>query len=155
MGRLPRSRLDLLRPNLHNKVQQQQERQKANKDNRAPTRSFSVNDTVLVADLPARDTWLPGTVTKVLGSRSYEILLDENRTIRRHIDHIRMNSIPRSSSAEELPTDWVPNPMVDRPTSPSPSLPEYPPADPPPRRSSRSSRPPDRLIDQYTLDCVY
>ncbi len=47
MGRLPRSRLDLLRPNLHNKVQ---ERQKANKDNRAPTRSFSVNDTVLVAD---------------------------------------------------------------------------------------------------------
>ena len=149
MGRLPRSRLDLLRPNLHNKVQQQQERQKAYKDNRAPTRSFAINDAVLVADLPARYTWLPGIITKILGSRSYEIRLTDNRTIRRHIDHIRTNSIPRSRDTEELPTDWVPNPMVDAPTLPSPSLPENPPTDPPPRRSGRTSRPPDRLVDQY------
>ena len=144
MGRLPRSRLDLLRPNLHNKVQQQRQ-----KDNRALTRSFAIDDAVLVADLPARDTWLPGIITKILGSRSYEIRLTDNRTIRRHIDHIRTNSIPRSRDTEELPTDWVPNPMVDAPTLPSPSLPENPPTDPPPRRSGRTSRPPDRLVDQY------
>ena len=153
-GRQPRSRLDLLRPDLQSKVQQQQERQKTNKDNKAPLRSFSVDD---VADLPTRNTWLPGTVTKVLGSRSYEILLSDNRTIRRHLDHIRPNyDSTESNTNAEVPTDWVPTstdtdtPSTDTPTPTPHSTGSSPVRSSPPlplRRSGRNIRPPDRYAD--------
>jgi hypothetical protein len=156
LGRQPRSRLDLLRPDLHSKVQQQQERKKVNKDNQSQTRYFAVNDSVLVTDLPAQDTRLPGTITKVLGSLSYEIRLSDNRTVRRHVDHIRMNSIPGSTELHfeansGIPIDWVPRPIVDPEQSLSPSS-EHPQVAPPPplRRSGRISHPPERLADQYT-----
>ena len=148
MGRQPRSRLDLLRPNLASKVQQQQERQKANCDNQARPRSFAVDDAVYVADLPARDTWLPGTITRVLGSRTYEIRLSDNRTVRRHVDHLRSND--SKSRIQDIPTDWVPIPTPNSAQPPpSPTPPVAPPPVPPLRRSGRTIRQPDRLIDQY------
>ena len=67
--------MDLLRPDLQAKVQCGQEQQKANKDNKAPPHSFTVEDAVLVTNLPAQDYWLPGIVTKVYGSQSYKIRL--------------------------------------------------------------------------------
>lgn len=156
LGRQPRSRLDLLRPDLQSKVQQQQERQKANKDNKAPLRSFSINDAVLVADLPTRNTWLPGTVTKVLGSRSYEIRLQDNRIIRRHLDHIRPNyNLTESNTDAEVPTDWVPTSTdTDTPSSGAPtptrhadSSPAQPSPPLPLRRSGHNIHPPDRYAD--------
>ena len=153
-GRQLRSRLDLLRPDLHSRVQQRQEQQKANKDNKARPRSLSVGDPVLVADLPSKDTWLPATVVRTLGSRTYELKLSDNRIIRRHIDHIRnrhhteSNSEASSRPNTDIQTDWVPTPpeYSDQETPPTPpSPPENP---PPPRRSARISRPPERLIDQ-------
>ena len=147
LGRQPRSRLDLLRPDLHGRVQQRQEQQKANKDNKSRVRSLSRGDTVLVADLPAKDVWLPGTVSRVLGSRTYELRLSDNRVVRRHIDHIRANSLLESDSS--IQTDWVPTPLDSSSRESSPTLPSPPENPPPPRRSARIPHPPERLVDQY------
>ena len=57
MGRQPRSRLYLLRPNLASKDQQQQGRQKANLNNQSRHCSFTVDDAVYyVADLHCTST---------------------------------------------------------------------------------------------------
>ena len=148
MGHQLRSRLDLLRPNLGNRVQQQQEQQKLHSDKKFPLRSFSVNDPVYVSDLPSQDTWLPGVITKELGSRTFEIRLSDNRTVRRHVDHIRSRSIPNSDTH----SDWATTPTASvLQTSPPLSVaPSSVPPTPPPRRSGRVTKEPDRLIHQYT-----
>ena len=147
MGRQLRSRLDLLRPSLGARVQQQQERQKLHSDKSAPLRSFALSDPVYVSDLPAKDAWLPGVVTKELGSRTFEIRLSDNRTVRRHIDHIRDRSSNLNSASTQ--SDWV-DTSVEIPSVPQPPTvaPTQAPPGPPLRRSGRTSIPPDRLVHQ-------
>ena len=149
MGRQLRSRLDLLRPSLGARVQQQQERQKLHSDKSAPLRSFSVNDPVYVSNLPAKDAWLPGVITKELGSRTFEIRLGDNRTVRRHIDHVRDQS--SNSDISLTQSDWVDTPLPTPSVSqPPPVVPiQAPPPIPTLRRSGRPSIPPDRLVSQY------
>ena len=147
MGRQLRSRLDLLRPSLGARVQQQQERQKLHSDKSVPLRSFALSDPVYVSDLPAKDAWLPGVVTKELGSRTFEIRLSDNRTVRRHIDHIRDRSSNLNSASTQ--SDWV-DTSVEFPSVPQPPTvaPTQAPPGPPLRRSGRTSIPPDRLVHQ-------
>ena len=156
MGRQPRSRLDLVRPDLDSKVQQQQERQKRNRDKHSKPRGFSVDYSVYILNLPAKDSWLPGTITKVLGL-TYEVRLSDNRTFRRHIDHIRSRATDQHSVLQQ--PDWLPIP--DGPSVPpsyprrsstpstSPVAPGTPPTAPLLRRSTRVSVPPDRLVNHY------
>ena len=73
MGHQLCSRLDLLRPSPGARVQQQQERQTLHSNKSVPLCSFPVNDPVYVSDLPAKDLWLPGVITKELGSRTFVI----------------------------------------------------------------------------------
>lgn len=63
MGRQPRSRLDLVRPDLDGKVRHRQEQQKVNRDKHSKPRSFSVADSVFALSFPAKDLWLPVTIT--------------------------------------------------------------------------------------------
>ncbi len=130
-----------------------QKQQKAHKDNKSRPRAFHVNDSVLVVSLPGCDSWFAGMVVSVLGSRTYEICSSDGRTARRHI-HPNLESPTDVSSETDLPTDWVPI------GSDSPSLngailthsadpPDSPALPPPPRRSGRTTHPPNRLIDQY------
>lgn len=92
MGRKLRSRLDLMFPDLSEKVQRRQEKQKKNHDNSQPLREFKVQDTVYVENVSASQPlpkWLPGTVAEIVGSRSYRVeLLDGRGTVRRHVDSI-------------------------------------------------------------------
>ena len=143
-GRQPRTLLDLILPNLSNKVQQKQEKQKSDHDKRAKERSFQVNDRVYVRKFPTSKDWIQGKVVKTLGSRSYEIELLDGTKIRRHIDHIRSRLAQDEGIQEENPSDWVSIPYIQ-------SSPEHvaesdlpPDQPPPPRRSLRISHPPDR-----------
>ena len=72
LGRLPRSILDLVRPNLAQHVRSQQHRQKMHKDRHSKQRVFNVGNSVYVCTLPSKDDWVPGTITRVVGpSRNY------------------------------------------------------------------------------------
>ena len=63
--------------------------------------------------------WLPGVITTVRGSQSYDITLEDGQITRHHVDHTREHS--DSTSAE--PTDiWLPDSIEssDSPTSTTP-----------------------------------
>ena len=64
LGRRPRSILDLVQPDLSKKIRSQQEHQKHNRNRHTKSRVFSVGDSVYVCDLPSKEDWLPGTITR-------------------------------------------------------------------------------------------
>jgi ribosomal protein L21E len=103
MGRKLRSRLDLLFPDMSEKVRKQQEKQKENRDNSRPLREFKDGDAVYVENFSASQPlpkWLAGTVVEIIGSRSYLVELRDGRgTVRRHIDSIRARA-PQGNPAD-------------------------------------------------------
>ena len=62
LGRLPRSHLDLVKPNLQKKFRSKQFFQTKYHDNQAQERHFEVGDKVFILDLPAKKQWMPGTI---------------------------------------------------------------------------------------------
>ena len=66
-GRIPRSQLDLLKPELSDKVRERQQSQKNYHDRHSKPRSFEVDDPVFVKDFPTGKEWLTGTVSEVKG----------------------------------------------------------------------------------------
>ena len=110
LGRIPRSQLDLLKPELATKVQGKEEAQKKNHYIHAKPREFHYGDLVFVKDFPSGKTWLPGSVSEVRGvPLSYYVTLLDGRVVRRHVDHIRSRSSqstspPTRESDVEIPT---------------------------------------------------
>ena len=64
---------------------------------------FKVGDSVFVWDLPARKYWLAGNITSVNGPLSYFVTLNDDRIVRRHVDHIlscsSTTSVPPSTTS--------------------------------------------------------
>ena len=98
LRRIPRSQLNLLKPQLSTKVQHKQDTQKKN---HYAQREFQVGDAVFVRDFPSGKQWLTGSVIEVRGPLSYHVTLSDGRIIRRHIDHIRI----RTSSVTDAATE--------------------------------------------------
>ena len=71
LGRIPRSHLDLLKPDVSQRVKDKQRLQKQNHDVHAKTRSFKPEDPVFVKDFPAGKRWLAGVVFSADGPESY------------------------------------------------------------------------------------
>ena len=89
MKRRLRSRLDLIHPDITKKVESKQEKQKSAHDTKQPLRKFTVNDHVLVRNLPSNNPkWLPGVIVKVTGPLSYVVRLSDERIVRKHVNHI-------------------------------------------------------------------
>ena len=82
-SRRPCTRLDLVLPGLSSRVHANQHRQKQAHDQHTKHRFFRNEDAVFVCDLPSKKDWLPGTICRSLGSRSYLIRLQDGRTVRR------------------------------------------------------------------------
>ena len=90
MGRRLRSRLDLLHPDLPDRVEGKQWKQKMAHDTSHADRKFGEGDEVYVEDFSASaEKWVPGIVSKVTGPLSYHVQLTDGRIIRRHIDSVR------------------------------------------------------------------
>ena len=89
-SRRPRTRLDLVLPDLSGRVRANQQRQKQARDKHTKHRFFRSGDAVFVCDLPSKKDWLSGTIFRSLGTRSYLIrLLALRRT------QVNPNTIPR------------------------------------------------------------
>ena len=86
-----RTKLSLIKPNLAQVVENQQQKQKMYKDLKCKReRSFVRNDSVRVRNSRANsktDKWIPGTVIKVCGPRTYAVRTG-HKTRYVHTDHM-------------------------------------------------------------------
>ena len=104
MNRHLRSHLDLLHPNFLAQVQQKREKQKDHHDQHSKQHNFKEGERVYAKDFPEGKKWLPGIIAKKEGKVTYHVLLDDNRVVRRHIDHVRSRT-PDSTAEVDLPQD--------------------------------------------------
>ena len=174
MNRRLRSRLDLLHPDMSQRVRQKQEQQKATHDQHTHKRTFEVGDWVSTRNQGTGVKWQPGVITKMLSQEHCVVQLADGRTIQRHIDHMQhraqyeetsrvRNSRPPESLVQDddSPDQHEPGNDFPETNSASPEQPaettiplrqytgdQHPPAEPivPLRRSTRDRHPPDRLM---------
>ena len=142
MGRLLRTHLDLLRPNIATRVHMSQDSKKHNYDRKSRSRSFSVEDSVFARQSNIDSPWIPGTVAAKLGELTYQVQFDNGRMVRRHIDQIRPRHLEMPApSPEEI---VIPNeaPFLFDNTTGQPITVNSEP-EPVLRRSSRVQHPPD------------
>ena len=142
MGRPLRTHIDLVKPSIASRVHAKQSDQKRNHDKRAKQRTFEVNDLVFVRNFSSGPTWLPGTITECKGAVSFGVLLEDNRVVRRHIDHIRCRTVDVPAIPDSGISDDFELPDISQPTD-QPRT-DDPPAQPILRRSNRASNPPNR-----------
>ena len=89
LGRQPRTRLDLLKPNTAERVEAKQQAQQDSHNKLAKERSLLVGDKVYVKNFGQGQRWLPGVILEVTGPVSFLVRLVDERIVRRHLDHIR------------------------------------------------------------------
>ena len=146
LGRRIRSHLDFIQPNLSSHVETKQSAQKKHHDYHARECTFQIGDAVFVKNCGNGPNWLPGEVKEVRGPVSYGIMLNDGRLLKRHIDHIRIRTVPDSTMtySENNFHDFLPFSVVtnesDNISSSASNLPL--------RRSSRVRRPPDRYTPE-------
>ena len=99
MKRNLRSCLDLLVPDLSNKVFQAQEQQKNIHDKKAQDHQFVVGDHVMARNHAEGPKWVRAQITKQSGPTSYKVTVNTTNQIwRRHQDAIR-KYVPNDTSA--------------------------------------------------------
>ena len=85
---------------------------------------------------------LPGNISAVLGSRHFEVKLNDDRIVKRHLDQVRI----RTNDVVEETLDYRPvdvQPRVDNKEH-LPAEPLNTPPEPQVRHSTRNRRPPNR-----------
>ena len=75
-----------------------QAKQKAMHNVHSKFREFYPGDRVLVKDLRKEDTWWPGLVAERSGPRLYVVVLNDGRVWKRHVDHVRRDSMDRAAT---------------------------------------------------------
>ncbi|XP_042372461.1 uncharacterized protein K02A2.6-like [Plectropomus leopardus] len=107
MGRRPKSRLDLLRPDMKAKVEEKQKKQKDRHDQHARERQLKPDGCVYVRNFSGSNNqqWLPGVILKRSGPVSYVVKLTDGRIFRRHQDHVRVrhDTVVERDSVAEFP----------------------------------------------------
>lgn len=89
MKRHLKTRLDLIKPDIGKRVEQEQYRQKRNRDKKE-LRDFEITDSVWVENTTTGDTWLKGTIVDKTGPLSYLVKLTSNGlVVRKHVDQLR------------------------------------------------------------------
>ena len=116
LGRRPRTRLDLLKPQVAENVENRQFQQKVWHDKTAKARVFEIGELVFVKSHNRDCNWLPGKITKVTGPSSYHVSLSDGRERRCHVDQLRARLGDSSLIAEnpEQGADLsIPNPSLN------------------------------------------
>ena len=75
IGRIPRTRLDLIFPNPTERVEEKQSQQKSRHDTTAHNRPFTNGEAVLVLNFPSEKGLIQGKILKSVGLVSYLIKL--------------------------------------------------------------------------------
>ena len=107
LGRRPRSRLDLLHPDISERVRQRQLNQKEGHDRHSRQRELSAGQTVWVKNPGTGRQWFPGAISQVLSPQRFQVSLEDGRVVDRHIDHVRRCVAIPEENQPELSTDPV------------------------------------------------
>ena len=144
-GRRIRSHLDFIQPDLASHVEAKQMTQKKNHDSHSRDRVFQVGD--LIFDFGNGPVWLPGEIKEIRGPLSYIVVLNDGRSFKRHVDHLRVRTVSDATMnpPEANLDDCLPTPTV---SAISDNILPNDNVDPPPRRSSRIRHPPDRYTPE-------
>ena len=119
-----RTRLDLLRPSVQDKVHLKQEQMKKRHDVHSKLNDFVCGDPVYVYNFIGTPKWLPGVIEEKSGPVSYSVQLEDGRTWHRHADHIRQryatmgpSGIPKDIPARASETPVPPISVASPPES--------------------------------------
>ena len=87
LNRRLRTKIDLIRPDLSQKVFDKQSDQKFRHDKSSREREFALGEQVLVQNFREEPKWLDGTVTEQTGPVSYKVLAGD-QLWKRHVDQM-------------------------------------------------------------------
>ena len=132
LKRRPRSKLDLLRPDLARRVEKQQRSQKKQHDSHSKQREFADGTKVWVRNMQRGNKWLPGTVLRKKGLVNYDVEMTSGQVRKCHIDQLRLRivSVERSVPIPLSPSSPVTSPQDAEQGNDSPEVPDNPPDDP-------------------------
>ena len=102
MGRNLRTRFDLIRPDIHQRVVDKQSQQKKDHDQHVQVRTFQVGERVMVKNFRSGPNWVPATITQQDGPVSYTVCVENGQLWKRHLDHIK-------SKGQNVPTEFSPS----------------------------------------------
>ena len=111
-GRRIRTRLDLLKPSVTERVEQRQLQQKLSHDNTACKMCFSKGETVYAQNFGIGQKWMPGVVQEVTGPVSFLVKLQDGRLLRRHQDHLR-HCVADDDAEKPAESDDIPKILID------------------------------------------
>ena len=109
----PRTRLDLLRPSIQNRVIQKQANDKQCHDAHAAERTFRAGYAVWAMNFQGKPKWIATVVENQLGPLSFVVRLKDGRTWKRHQDHLRErrpNENDKFRTQQKLPAAEMPPP---------------------------------------------
>lgn len=143
-----RTRLDLLKPSIENRVMNKQADQKTYYDTHSKARNFTMGDIVLVRNYYGENKWVYGTIIEQLGPVSYRVKV-KDYVWKRHADQLLAagKSTSNSSETDMDESHWFNrNPKNVRQPS---AVSTYNSVEPPKSQSTRRyphriRRPPDR-----------
>ena len=90
LGRQPRSRLDLLHPDLAPRVESSQLKQKRSHDSHTKARLFQIGERVYVRNFRGLPIWISGEIVDQLGPLTFRVQFNDGQILKRHIDHVRI-----------------------------------------------------------------
>ncbi len=111
MSRALRTRWDLFKPSIENKVITSQDSQKKYHDGSFVMRSFYVGQKVMARNFRQGAEWIPGEIVRQLGPITCLVDVAEGRSWKRHTDHIKdlmvrpqeNETVPPPTADSEMP----------------------------------------------------
>ena len=114
MSRKPRSRLDVLHPDVRQRVQNQQKKQKELHDQHAVDRQLRQGDLVYSREYGKQQKWCPGVINTQTGPVSYTIQLEDDREVHRHQDQVIHRETPEENENDVIDPDINQQPVPDQ-----------------------------------------
>ena len=118
LGRRPRTRLDLMRPNAAERVERQQSKQVQQHNAQARERTLEAGERVFVRNYQQGERWIPGVIEEATGPVSFRVRMSDGRLRRCHQDQVRNRSV---DTPLVLPTEspTIPSTESEFPAAPT------------------------------------
>lgn len=110
LGRRVRTKLDVLKPNIENRVSNRQLRQAKSRCPYSANRELHRGEEIWFKNYQGGMRWLPGQVSQRLGTTDYKVLDESGRENHRHVDQLKR----RSRSSLICPNSHVPHQLDDQ-----------------------------------------
>ena len=108
MGRKLRTHLDLLVPDIGERVRKRQNLQKHSRDLHAKDQQFQENDPVMAKNFSQGPPWITGKIMSKAGTATFLVELSDGRVIHRHCDQLKLNSLdPQEQIQPSADEQWL------------------------------------------------